>query len=71
MNKKLKITLVVLSVIVLLFLIFYLFSQNIIVQDCGVSCECQYSQNEICHLVGCSRITLWDEVICKITHLFQ
>ncbi|MBQ3441245.1 hypothetical protein IJG27_02965 [Candidatus Saccharibacteria bacterium] len=71
MNKKIKIALIILSAIVLLSLAFYLVSQNIIVEDCGISCECRYSQNEMCNLMGCSRITLWDEIICKITHLFQ
>lgn len=71
MNKKIKIAFIVLGVIVLLFLVFCLVAQNIVVQDCGVPCECQYSQNGMCDLMGCSRITLWDEIICKITHLFE
>ncbi len=71
MNKKFKTALIILGVIVLLSLAFYLVSQNIVIQDCGVSCECQYSHNEMCNLVGCSRTTLWDEIICKVTHLFK
>ena len=47
------------------------YSTSIVVQECGVPCECQYSQNGMCDLMGCSRITLWDEIICKITHLFE
>ena len=52
MNKKIKIALIILGAIVLLSLVFYLVSKNIIVQDCGMPCECQYSQNKMCKFGG-------------------
>lgn len=70
MKKVLKISLIVIAILVASFAVFYVVSRSIVVQECGTTCDCIYNPSEMCNLVGCAKITLWDDLMCKLSHLF-
>ena len=62
---------IVIAFIIVLLVIFGVVSNFIVVQQCGVTCECKNNLSDACGLIGCAQITLWDEFVCWVTHLWQ
>lgn len=68
-TKKESKRLIIIGIVVAALLLFYLAANVIVVIECGTTaCDCREYD---CSLMGCGRITLWDEISCNFKMLFD